>query len=161
MINADSATDKGDDGFALVAPLNDQLVCELCGDCTLDAHEDEDGWLVLGHTLYLCEGCQRGYHSHCIQARVGPAAASFDRSLSDVSWSDPALVERWSTWRCGECVEDDRWGVRSLGESMLMFGSARCSARSAAYSVLTYFHTDTRLPEAFFLHGRQGGRLSG
>ena len=85
VINADSATDKGDDGFALVAPLNDQLVCELCGDCTLDAHEDEDGWLVLGRTLYLCGGCQRGYHSHCIQARVGPAAASLDRSLSDVS----------------------------------------------------------------------------
>ena len=60
MINTDSATDEGDDEFALVSPLNDQLVCELCGDCTLDAHEDEDGWLVQGRTLYLCEGCQWG-----------------------------------------------------------------------------------------------------
>ena len=46
MINTDSATNEGDDGFALVTPLNDQLVCELCEDCTLDAHEDEDGQLV-------------------------------------------------------------------------------------------------------------------
>ena len=74
--------------------------------------------------------------------------------MSAVANKHPALVERRSTWRCGECVEDDRWGVRSLAESMLTFGSARCSARSATYSVLTYFHADTRLPEACFLHGR-------
>ena len=39
---------------------------------------------------------------------------------------------------------------------MLTFGSAQCSAKSAAYSVLTHFHADTQLPEACFLrlHGR-------
>ena len=37
---------------------------------------------------------------------------------------------------------------------MLTLGSARCSAnlKFATYSVLTYFHADTRLPEACFLH---------
>ena len=55
-----SATDEGEDRFALVAPLNDQLVFDLCTEChgTMDAHEDEDGRLVPGRTLCLCEGCQ-------------------------------------------------------------------------------------------------------
>ena len=78
-----------------------------------------EGVCFFGHgpvgELYLCEGCQRGYRSRCIQERVGPAAASLDRSLLDVSWSDPALVERWSTWRCGVCARviggvSARWG---------------------------------------------------
>ena len=72
--------------------------------------------------------------------------------LSDVLWSDPALVEHGSTWRCRECVEDDRWGVCSLAESMLTFSSTQCSAKSAAYSVLTYFHAGTTQPEVCFLH---------
>ena len=36
---------------------------------------------------------------------------------------------------------------------MHTFGSTQCSARSATYSVLTYFHADTTRPEACFLHG--------
>ena len=53
------------------------------------------------------------------------------------------------------CVEDDRWGVRSLAESMLTFGSTRCS-NEVRYLLCPhlYFHADTRLPEACFLHGR-------
>ena len=65
----------------------------------------------------------------------------------------PALCARQSTWRCGVCVTQDRWGVRSLGESMLTFGSTLCSAKSAVYSVLTYYHADSHLPKASFLHG--------
>ena len=42
----------------------------------------------------------------------------------------------------------------SLVESMLMFSTAACSAKSAMYSVLTHFHADTPSPEACFLHGR-------
>ena len=41
-----SVTDEDDDGFAPVAPLNDQLVCGLCEDCTMDAHEDADDQLL-------------------------------------------------------------------------------------------------------------------
>ena len=54
--------------------------------------------------------------------------------------------------RCRECVEDAQWGVCSLAEPMLTFGNTQCLAKSAMYSVLTYFHADTRLPEACFLH---------
>ena len=95
---------------------------------------------------------QQGYH--CIREHVGPAAALLKHGLSDVLRSDLALVEQRPTWRCGVCVEWDRWGARSLAESMLTFGNARCSAKFAAYSVLTYFHADMRLPEACFLYGR-------
>ena len=38
---------------------------------------------------------------------------------------------------------------------MLTFGTTKCSAKSAAYSVLTHFHADTTsLHGACFLHGR-------
>ena len=108
--------------------------------------------------MYICEGCQEGYHSHSIRDRLGLATAMPGHGLSDVSRSDPSLVERRSTWRCGDCVEDDRWGVRSLVESMLTFSTTksrpRCSAKSAMYSVLTHFHTDTTSLEACFVHGR-------
>ena len=122
----------------------------------MDAHEDEDGRSVSGLAVYICEGCQEGYHSHCIRDGLSLAAATPGYGLSDVTWSDPSLVERRSTWRCGDCVEEDRWGVRSLVESMLTFGTtaSACSAKSATYSVLTHFHADTTSPEAWFLHGR-------
>ena len=142
-----SVTDEEDDGFAPVAPANDQLMCGLCDDCTMDAHKDEDGRQVSGPAVHICEGCQGGYHSQCIRDELSAGR------VSAVSWSDPSLVERRSTWRCGDCVEDDRWGVRSLVESMVTFGTARCSAKSATYSVLTHFHADTTSPEACFLHG--------
>ena len=147
-------TDEDDDGFAPVAPLNGQLMCGLCDDCTGDAHGNEDGRSVSGLAVYICEGCQEGYHSHCIQDGLSLAAAMPGRGLSGVSWSDPSLVERRSTWRCGDCADEDRWGVRSLVESMLTFGTTKCSAKSATYSVLTHFHADTTSPEACFLHGR-------
>ena len=90
-----------------------------CLFCTMDAHEYGDGRPVSGLVVYICEGCQEGYHSHCIRDRLSLATAMPGHGLSDVSWSDPSLVERHSTWRCGDCVEDDWWGVRSLVESML------------------------------------------
>ena len=129
-------------------PINDQLMCGLCNDCTMDAHEDEDGRQISGLAVHICEGCQGGYHSQCIHDGLSAG------TVSAVSWSDPSLVERRSTWRCGDCVEDYRWGVRSLVESMVTFGTTRCLAKSATYSVLTHFHADTTLPEACFLHGR-------
>ena len=116
-------------------------------NCMMDAHEDEDGRQISGLAVHICEGCQGGYHSQCIRDDLSAGR------VSTVSWSDPSLVERRSTWRCGDCVEDDRWGVRSLVESMVTFGTARCSAKSATYSVLTHFHADTTSPEACFLHG--------
>ena len=148
-----SVTDEGDDGFAPVPPGNDQLVCGFCNDCTMDAHEDDDGRQVAGLAVHICEGCQEGHHSHCIRDGLNAAAASPDH-LSSVSWSDPSLVEQRFTWCCGDCVEADRWGVKRPVESMLTFSTAKCSARSATYSVLTHFHADTVSPEACFLHGR-------
>ena len=131
VVNTASVTDEGDDGFAPAAPLNGQLMCDLCADCTMDAHEGVDGRLVPGHAVYICEGCQRGCHSYCIRDRVSQAAALPDHGLSDVSLSDPSVVQRRSTWRCGDCVEDDQWGVRSLVESMLTFSNTQCSATPA------------------------------
>ena len=110
--------------FALVAPGNDQLVCGFCNDCTMDAHEDDDGRQVAGLAVHICEGCQEGYHSHCIRDGLNAAATSPDH-LSSVSWSDPSLVERHSTWRCGDCVKENRWGVKRLVESMLTFNTAQ------------------------------------
>ena len=153
-VHTDSITNEDDDGFAPVAPANDQLICGLCNDCTMDAHEDEDGRQVSGLAVYICEGCQEGYHSHCIRDGLSTAATRPGHGLSEISWSDPSLVERRSTWRCGDCVEGDRWGVRSLVESMLTFSTTQCSAKSATYSVLNHFHADTTSPEACFLHGR-------
>ena len=42
-------------------------------------------------------------------------------------------------------MKADRWGVRSLAESLLTFGEALCSAKFAVYSVLAYFPADTQL----------------
>ena len=119
----------------------------------MDAHEDADGQAVPGLKVFICEGCQEGYHSHCVRDRYGPTGTPADRGHANVAWLDPALVARRSVWRCGDCVEDNCWGVRSLVESMLTFNTTRCSAESAAYSVLTHFHADTSLPEACFVHG--------
>ena len=148
-----SITNEEDEGFAPVAPANDQLMCGLCNDCTMDARKDVDGRLVCGLAVHICEGCQEGYHSHCVRDSLNTAATR-PGHLAGVSWSDPSLVERRSTWHCGDCVEEDRWGVKRLVESMLTFSTAQCSARSATYSVLTHFHADTASPEACFLHGR-------
>jgi hypothetical protein len=103
-----SISDDEDDGFAPVAPANDQLMCGLCDDCTMDAHEDDEGRSVSGLDVFICEGCQDGYHSHCVCDGLN------DGTLSAESWSDPSLVGRRSTWRCGDCVAADRWGVRRL-----------------------------------------------
>ena len=119
----------------------------------MDAHKGVDGLSVPGLTVFICEGCQGGYHSHCIRDRLRPVAELLDHALWDVSWTDPDLVECHSTWRCGTCVEDNRWGVRSLVESMLTCSNTACSEKSASYSVLTHFHADTTSPEACFLHG--------
>ena len=35
---------------------------------------------------------------------------------------------------------------------MHTFSTAVCSEKSAVYSVLTYYHADSQLPEASFLH---------
>ena len=105
VVNTALVTDEEDDGFAPVAPLNDQLMCGLCEDCTMDAHEDEDGQQVPGLAVHICEGCQGGYHSHCIRDRLGPAAEVSGLGLSDVSWIDLSLVERRSTWRCGTVLK--------------------------------------------------------
>ena len=51
-------------------------------------------------------------------------------------------------------MKQDRWGARSLGESMLTLGNAFCSSRSAVYSVLTCYHPNSRPPETSFLHSR-------
>ena len=91
-----SVTDEDDGGFAPVASMNGQLVCGLCKDCTMDAHEGVDGMSVPGLTVFICEGCQGGYHSHCIRDRLRPVAGLRGHGLSDVSWTDPALVERRS-----------------------------------------------------------------
>ena len=90
-----SISDDEDDGFALVPPDNDQLVCGLCDDCTMDVHEDDDGRPVSGLAVYICEGCQGGYHSHCVRDGLR------DGTVSAVSWSDPSSVACRSTWRCG------------------------------------------------------------
>ena len=119
----------------------------------MDAHEDEDGRQVPGLAVHICEGCQGGHHSHCIRDHLGPAAEVSGLGLLVVSWTDPSLVEHRSTWRCGDCVEDDRWGVRPLVEFMLTFSTTQCSTRSATYSVLTHFHADTTSREACFVHG--------
>ena len=37
---------------------------------------------------------------------------------------------------------------------MLTFSNALCPAKPAVYSVLTYVHAVSQLPEASFLHGR-------
>ena len=124
----------------------------------MDTHEDADGRMVPGLTVYICEGCQEGYHLHCIWDCYGSAAEASDRGLSSASWTDPALDlvahSSCSVWCCGDCVEGNRWGVRSLVESMLTFGTTQCSAKSATYSALTHFHADTTSPEACFVHGR-------
>ena len=84
VVNTASVTDKDSDSFALVAPLNGQLVCGLCEDCTMDAHEDADGQLVPGLMVHICEGCQGDFHSHCIRDRLRPAAEVSDHGLSNV-----------------------------------------------------------------------------
>jgi hypothetical protein len=59
-----------------------------------------------------------------------------------------------STWRCGACVDEGRWGVSHLIESAVSFGDGRCLEKSATYSVLVRFHADGAPPEPRFLHGR-------
>ena len=132
-----SISDDDDDGFAPVVPANVQLMCSLCDNCTMDAHEDDDGRPVSGLAVYICEGCQGSYHSHCVRDGLR------DGTVSAVSWSDPSLVGCRSTWRCGDCVDNDRWGVRRLVESTVTFSTIQCSAQSATHSVLTHFHADT------------------
>ena len=51
-VHTASVTDEDDGGFTPVAPMNGQLVCGLCKDCTMDAHEGMDGQLV-PHGVYL------------------------------------------------------------------------------------------------------------
>ena len=48
VVNMASITNERDGGFAPVAPLNDQLVCSLCDDYSMDTHEDADGQAVPG-----------------------------------------------------------------------------------------------------------------
>jgi hypothetical protein len=83
----------------------------------MDAHEDEDGRPISGLAVHICEGCQGGYHSQCIRDCLEAG------TVPAVSWVDPSLVERRSMWRCGVCVEDDRWGVRCLVESMATYST--------------------------------------
>ena len=59
-----------------------------------------------------------------------------------------------STWRCGACMDEGRWGVSHLIESAAAFSDSRCLAKSATYSVLVRFHADGAPPEPRFLHGR-------
>ena len=92
FVHTDSGTDGDGSSAALVAPLNGQLVCELRKDRAAEAHEDEDDRLVPGCALYLCEGCQRGFHLHCKHERLRQATEPSGRSLLNVSWSDPAHV---------------------------------------------------------------------
>ena len=119
----------------------------------MDTHEGADGRAVPGLAVYICEGCHEGYHSHCIRDCYGLPGGQSSRGLSDVSWTDPALVACCSVWRCGDCVEGDRWGVCSLVESMLTFSTTQCSVKSATYSVLTHFHANSTSLEACFVHG--------
>ena len=65
----------------------------------MDAHEGVDCLVV-----YICEGCQDGSHAHCVLDRLSPVAGLPGHGLSDVSWTDPELVECCSTWRCGDCL---------------------------------------------------------
>jgi hypothetical protein len=51
-------------------------------------------------------------------------------------------------------MNEGRWGVSHLIESMVTFGDARCLEKSATYSVLVRFHADGAPPEPRFLHGR-------
>ena len=81
VFNTASVTDEDDDGFAPVALLNDQLVCSLCEDCSMDTHEDTDSQVVPGLAVYICEGCQKGYHSHCVQECYDLTAEASDRGL--------------------------------------------------------------------------------
>ena len=157
-VHTASITNEDDNGFALVGSRNDQLMGGLCDDCTMNAHEDEDGRQVSGLAVYICEGCQGGYHSHCIQDGLGLAAMMPGRGLSDVLRSDLSLVEHRLTWRCGDCVEDDRWGVRSLVESMLTFGTATGrigSRRHLAGGMLSGCSGGTQRPCRDHLHPTQ------
>ena len=60
-----------------------------------------DGQTVPGLVVYICKGCQEGYHSHCTWGCYGPAAEVSDHGLSDVLWTDPALVTCCSIWCSG------------------------------------------------------------
>ena len=51
-------------------------------------------------------------------------------------------------------MNEGRWGVSHLIESMVTFGDARCLEKSATYSVLVRFHADGAPPEPRFLHSR-------
>ena len=99
-----SISDDEDDGFALVAPANDQLMCGLCDHCMMDTHKNDDSCPVSDLAVYICEGCQDSYHLHCVHDGLS------DGTVSAVSWSDPLLVGCCSMWRCGDCAEADRWG---------------------------------------------------
>ena len=82
--------------------MNDQLVCSLCDDYSMDAHEGADGQAVQSLEVFICEGCQEGYHSHCVRDRYGLAGTPADRGHVSVAWVVPALVARRSVWRCGD-----------------------------------------------------------
>ena len=84
-VHTASITDEEDEGFTPVAPANDQLMCGLCNNCTMDAHEDGDGRQVSGLAVHICEGCQEGYHSHCVQDGLNTAAGH-------ETWSPPECV---------------------------------------------------------------------
>ena len=43
VTNTASVMNESDDGFAQVVPQNNQLICSLCDDCSMDVHKDADG----------------------------------------------------------------------------------------------------------------------
>ena len=152
---ASSRPTQSDGGFAAVAADNESLACPLCGLCDDDKHTGRDGRDVRSRDLILCEGCQDGFHAACTRALL-----SLRRLLlptghpAAVDWPTEGMERGSSTWRCGLCVKEGRWGVSHLIESAVTFSDSRCAKGPATYSVLVRFHAAGGAPEPRYLHGR-------
>ena len=106
-------------------------------------------------SMESCVG-QGGFHVACVRAlqslrRRGLAA----NHPAAVQWTEAGMTRGPSTWRCGACMDEGRWGVSHLIDSAATFNDSRCLAKSATYSVLVRFHADGAPPEPRFLHGRR------
>ena len=140
---ASSQSTQSDGGYAAVAGRNEGLVCPLCGLCDDDKHTDAEGPTVGWRDLIICEGCQGGFHAACVRAlpslRRPPLPAGHPAVLD---WPTENIGRGSGTWRCGACVQENRWGVSHLIESAVTFSDARCAKGSATYWVLVRFHAD-------------------
>jgi len=154
--SASSCSSRSDGGFADIGEQNEDVICPLCELYDDDLRNGPDGTSVGVREVVICEGCQGGFHVACVRALQSLRRRGLEANHpAAVQWTEAGMTRGPSTWRCGACMDEGRWGVSHLIESAATFNDSRCLAKSATYSVLVRFHADGAPPEPRFLHGRR------